>query len=765
MLIYIIVVMMIFGIIGGTMVSMFSSSIMMTRGVPNYTRRALYIAESGMRYANNELKNSGYTPAVIEKLNGENNDKQFTLNNNAGIFKLNVFGKWFESSSDFSFPDSETITLNIPEGEIPDGFTIPDEAYVVNLESYRDSLIFGGTPDSFTAKIETDTSGTPLSVDLDDGFQVDQDQTVCLAVHPFSNQSISEAGNSLNVSSEAGDFFPERCGSFYVSTILGEGNVLYYYEEMVPKSGYMELTNLSEQVPEQAASLLSSGFPFDVTTSDYIILSPINHMIISTSTVGSGSSVGNKNLAMDYHQNITDPQSIPPPDLPPDIHLPTDEGVGVMTTENESDTDAINVGSETITLGGDIGNEFGTVFFGGDKEIGGRTDVCVDGKCQFNYGIRIFFLLDYQDDGDGFTIALINGTNNNKTSVGGNVAFGELMGYAGDGSGAISGTPILYPPKIALEFDTWISPDRNDPLSNNQDALQYVFWEDFFQDYDDDNTHDTGGRKEEWAFYAVGDVRSSPAIGSDGTIYVGSNDTALYAINPDGTKKWHFITLGPVESSPLIGPDGNIYVGSNDHNLYVIDQEGRMIASFDLGGKIRSSPAMGLDGTIYVGSDDENVYAISPICNPPNIKDYYYAYENLPWAEQDRITNNNNWLDSVLNGYLWSVRMEVIRSTVANAEGKYEYNLRTWLRQCIETDCSDILETYFQDTRIEYGAKSPHLEQTIELCPIDHTKFDSFLLGLTEATGGARQTAVISKLQLGFIRPGDFVITEDTDWP
>ena len=35
-------------------------------------------------------------------------------------------------------------------------------------------------------------------------------------------------------------------------------------------------------------------------------------------------------------------------------------------------------------------------------------------------------------------------------------------------------------------------------------------------------------------------VYSSPAIGADGTIYVGSGGGKLYAINPDGTLKWAF---------------------------------------------------------------------------------------------------------------------------------------------------------------------------------------------------------------------------------
>ena len=59
---------------------------------------------------------------------------------------------------------------------------------------------------------------------------------------------------------------------------------------------------------------------------------------------------------------------------------------------------------------------------------------------------------------------------------------------------------------------------------------------------------------------------SSPAIGSDGTVYVGSYDKKLYAINgKSGVKLWEFETGGAVDSSPAIGSDGTVYVGSNDN--------------------------------------------------------------------------------------------------------------------------------------------------------------------------------------------------------
>ena len=128
----------------------------------------------------------------------------------------------------------------------------------------------------------------------------------------------------------------------------------------------------------------------------------------------------------------------------------------------------------------------------------------------------------------------------------------------------------------------------------------------------DDNLYaiNPNGSKK-WAFKTANGVYSSPAIGSDGTIYVGSYDNNLYAINPNGSKKWAFKTGDNVYSSPAIGNDGTIYVGSRDNNLYAINPEGYKKWAFRTGDNVYSSPAIGNDGTIYVGSWDDYLYAIS----------------------------------------------------------------------------------------------------------------------------------------------------------
>ena len=44
---------------------------------------------------------------------------------------------------------------------------------------------------------------------------------------------------------------------------------------------------------------------------------------------------------------------------------------------------------------------------------------------------------------------------------------------------------------------------------------------------------------EKWAFTTANMVNSSPAIGSDSTVYVGSEDKKIYALNSDARKNGH----------------------------------------------------------------------------------------------------------------------------------------------------------------------------------------------------------------------------------
>ena len=63
---------------------------------------------------------------------------------------------------------------------------------------------------------------------------------------------------------------------------------------------------------------------------------------------------------------------------------------------------------------------------------------------------------------------------------------------------------------------------------------------------------------------------SSPSVGSDGTVYVGSDDNTLWAIAPNGTVLFTYKTGQDVTTSPAIGADGALFFGSEDGNVYAL---------------------------------------------------------------------------------------------------------------------------------------------------------------------------------------------------
>ncbi len=119
--------------------------------------------------------------------------------------------------------------------------------------------------------------------------------------------------------------------------------------------------------------------------------------------------------------------------------------------------------------------------------------------------------------------------------------------------------------------------------------------------------------KLKWKFApAVTHCAATPAVGPDGTVYVGCQDDAVYAVGPDGTKRWDFRAGDDVDSSPAVGADGTVYVGSDDHKLYALGPGGVLRWAVTTGGPVHSSPAIGADGTVYVGSFDGALYAVRP---------------------------------------------------------------------------------------------------------------------------------------------------------
>lgn len=102
-------------------------------------------------------------------------------------------------------------------------------------------------------------------------------------------------------------------------------------------------------------------------------------------------------------------------------------------------------------------------------------------------------------------------------------------------------------------------------------------------------------------------VQSPPSIGPDGAIYVLGD--GLFAINPGGSIRWRFHTgTSGYRTTPILGADGNVYLGSGP-TVTALDARGKLLWDYQPGGgavvsdvRVRSSPAIGVDGTIIATS-------------------------------------------------------------------------------------------------------------------------------------------------------------------
>jgi outer membrane protein assembly factor BamB len=118
---------------------------------------------------------------------------------------------------------------------------------------------------------------------------------------------------------------------------------------------------------------------------------------------------------------------------------------------------------------------------------------------------------------------------------------------------------------------------------------------------------------------------SGPIIGADGTVYIVRADypfmpptkgTVIDALRPDGTRRWQWQDSGEgvADTTPAVDSDGNVYVtsGSTYGHLVAIDSHGK--TKWKVGDAtsliFNGTPTVGDDAIIYVQDVYSSVYAL-----------------------------------------------------------------------------------------------------------------------------------------------------------
>ena len=114
-----------------------------------------------------------------------------------------------------------------------------------------------------------------------------------------------------------------------------------------------------------------------------------------------------------------------------------------------------------------------------------------------------------------------------------------------------------------------------------------------------------------WKLETDGDADTGAAIGKDKRVYFAAGNVVT-AVRPGGDVAWRFQARAKVFTAPALTDDGNVIVGAQDHKVYALTPSGALAWNVDLGADVDGAPAIGDDGAIFVGTDLGEVVRLGP---------------------------------------------------------------------------------------------------------------------------------------------------------
>jgi outer membrane protein assembly factor BamB len=173
----------------------------------------------------------------------------------------------------------------------------------------------------------------------------------------------------------------------------------------------------------------------------------------------------------------------------------------------------------------------------------------------------------------------------------------------------------------------------------------------------------------QWRVRTDGDVISSPTV-EGGTVYVGSGDGRLYAIDlTRGTVRWRFDAGSPIPSSPAVG-GGAVYAATRDGHVVAVDAET---------GALRWRKATGPDLPFPWGHESGDIYISSPALAGATL--LYGAGDGRVYAVDAR-TGRARWHAATAGRVRSSPATDGQRVYVGSADGRvYAFDLATGARR------------------------------------------------------------------------------------
>lgn len=105
-----------------------------------------------------------------------------------------------------------------------------------------------------------------------------------------------------------------------------------------------------------------------------------------------------------------------------------------------------------------------------------------------------------------------------------------------------------------------------------------------------------------------------PVINAAGTIFVTGDPMLLYAVNgATGKVIWSYLFTAPVSNSPAIASNGDLFLGGTDGAFYRLNSLGTQVWKISLSQQIFASPALDNNDNIYIGDAvDKSFFSVYP---------------------------------------------------------------------------------------------------------------------------------------------------------